>query len=106
MLRWGVGVSRGWRDWDSLAWSDSEIVGLSAADGMEPKVDGVASPAVSSMPPPAISTAASRWSRFPAYASSTQRPGRLEFGFAAGINLGGDAADTTTCCRVRIRRDF
>ncbi len=107
VLRWGVGVSRVWRDWDSLALIPTfEIVGLSAMDGMETKVVRVAGDEF-------VATAGDIDSRFAPVAFSGLRAvvdtggdmGVLEFGFAAGINLGGDGW-YDNMLRFEIRRDF
>jgi len=107
VLRWGVGVSRVWRDWDSLALIPTfEIVGMSAMDGMETTFafddQGDFAPVAGDID-----------SRFAPVAFSGLRAvvdtggdlGVLEFGFAVGINLGGSGW-YDNMMRFEIRRDF
>ncbi len=107
VLRWGVGISRVWRDWDSLALIPTfEIVGLSAMDGMETNVKRVAGDGL-------VFTTGDIDSRFAPVAIPGLRAvvdtggdlGVLEFGLAAGINLGGSGW-YDNMMRFEIRRDF
>ena len=103
VLRWGVGVSRVWRDSDSLALIPTfEILGLSALDGMQSGLSRAGGRSLSD-----IDSRLGLWA-IPGLRTVIDTGGDLgviEFGLAGGIDMGSSGWHEGML-RFEIRRQF